>query len=240
MKEKNIFIEYSDYFKKKYIFEILVGENNIKESFSDYENYCKNNQSSRIKDKILNLKKAVDFIFPDILNHSAEVFDENLAIKLNTFIKNNLFNSPGKYRNKHAKPSLMNYFYLEPAKIESELKKLFNLTRKLYKSHINDTEFLIKLGTQFFIHFLSIHPFENGNGRVARILLSYLLLKVTIVPLSIYNENNSREVYLECLKDERLRSPSSESNLASLILESAYFCLERVCNDFDVYPNFFV
>ena len=93
-------------------------------------------------------------------------------------------------------------------------------------------------GSQFLIHFLTIHPFRNGNGRVARLLLSYLLSSVTIVPLSIYfNAKNGREVYLECLRDERNKSPATESNLASLILESAYKNLEEMCIYLDIYPN---
>ena len=96
----------------------------------------------------------------------------------------------------------------------------------------------IQKGSQFLIHFLTIHPFRNGNGRVARLLLSYFLSSVTIVPLSIYSKcENGREEYLKCLRDERSKSPSTESNLASLILESAYTNLEDICIYLDIFPN---
>ena len=37
--------------------------------------------------------------------------------------------------------------------------------------------------------FLSIHPFANGNGRMARALLDYMLIKTGYVPPKSYNEN---------------------------------------------------
>ena len=50
-------------------------------------------------------------------------------------------------------------------------------------------------------------------------------------------EMDGREVYLECLREERLKPPATDSNLASLILESAFFNLEDICLYFDIYPT---
>lgn len=44
----------------------------------------------------------------------------------------------------------------------------------------------LKLSCFFMREFLNIHPFRNGNGRVARILFSKLVREFTIVPASLY------------------------------------------------------
>jgi len=45
--------------------------------------------------------------------------------------------------------------------------------------------------------FIRIHPFDDGNGRVVRLLLNYLLLRVGLLPLVIKSQSRSR--YLEVI-----------------------------------------
>lgn len=235
---------YSDYYKKCYILEIINGENNVTAHIEELEDYLDGKLVNlRTKDqiKIRNLRNAVDDLYPNIFftDLPPNNFTIELALSLNRKIGEDLFKSAGKYRLKDAMASKENFFYLEPDKIDSEMKKLFdNVCNLFFFFRINnDTENLIKLGSQFLVHFLMIHPFENGNGRVARLLLSYLLSSITVVPLSIFSRVNGREVYLDCLRDERNKSPTVESNLASLILECAYFNLEKVCIYLDIFPE---
>ena len=47
--------------------------------------------------------------------------------------------------------------------------------------------------------FEHIHPFEDGNGRVGRLLLNFILLKNDYPPINIYLEN--RREYYDCLKE---------------------------------------
>ena len=52
------------------------------------------------------------------------------------------------------------------------------------------------------IHFESIHPFSDGNGRTGRLLLNYSLLEYGFPPLIIQKE--ARESYFECLAKQDL------------------------------------
>jgi hypothetical protein len=66
--ENEIYLkEYSDYYKKMYLTEILIGENNVKTAELDYYNQQQIALlSPRNLTKILNCKFGVDFLFSSI------------------------------------------------------------------------------------------------------------------------------------------------------------------------------
>lgn len=69
----------------------------------------------------------------------------------------------------------------------------------------------------FVVHFLAIHPFQDGNGRLSRILTILLLLKsgYSYVPYSslerVVEEN--KEAYYRALRTSQQRIRTSEENL---------------------------
>ncbi len=74
--------------------------------------------------------------------------------------------------------------------------------RKLFKWHHEEKEVhaLIKIAA-FVYDFLSIHPFQDGNGRMSRLLTTLLLLKegydwIQYVSLEHEFENNKKRYYL--------------------------------------------
>lgn len=49
--------------------------------------------------------------------------------------------------------------------------------------------------------FISIHPFNNGNGRTGRILMNIVALKFGYKPLELYyREGDSRKIYIDAMK----------------------------------------
>lgn len=60
----------------------------------------------------------------------------------------------------------------------------------------------ICLGAFFLSEFLLIHPFYDGNGRTARILLSHIIRPHTVVPLSLYSSHDPSSAYLKALEAE--------------------------------------
>jgi len=75
-------------------------------------------------------------------------------------------------------------------------------------------EFMIKLGAFFFSEFLLIHPFRNGNGRTARLLLNLFLQDILIVPFSLYIDTRDR--YIHVLESRSDCSPPND--LATYLL----------------------
>lgn len=78
--------------------------------------------------------------------------------------------------------------------------------------------------------FLYIHPYSNGNGRAARLLVGFLLWPLTRVPIDLtpFSDPN---IYIDCLRQAHLAydntSQRRASVLATYLLERVYFTLER-------------
>lgn len=56
----------------------------------------------------------------------------------------------------------------------------------------------IILATEFHYRFIRIHPFDDGNGRVARLLMNFILMKNDFPPVIIKTEN--KEDYFSALR----------------------------------------
>ena len=68
-----------------------------------------------------------------------------------------------------------------PENVSSEMQKL------LKKYNANKTKNLVDI-LDFHYHFESIHPFQDGNGRVGRLIMFKECLKNNIVPFIIDDE----------------------------------------------------
>tara|TARA_B100000315_G_scaffold260904_1_gene327122 strand:- start:10013 stop:10981 length:969 start_codon:yes stop_codon:yes gene_type:complete len=79
-----------------------------------------------------------------------------------------------------------------PENVQSEMKKLIN-----YYNTIKDKEHPIQVAADFHAKFERIHPFEDGNGRVGRILVNAILLKHGYSPLII--RKSMRSSYFSAL-----------------------------------------
>jgi fido (protein-threonine AMPylation protein) len=68
-------------------------------------------------------------------------------------------------------------------------------------------------------HFVDIHPFVDGNGRVCRFISKYILDSICPLPIPMFED---RDAYLNALKLGRTLQPdSSPSHLLELLLQSA-------------------
>jgi len=84
--------------------------------------------------------------------------------------------------------------YCPPVHVASEMDCLL----KIFNTENNDTHILIL--TAFFHHaFTQIHPYQDGNGRVARLLASFVLIKDNLFPFSLDREK--KNVYIDALED---------------------------------------
>ncbi|ACH96199.1 FIC protein-like protein [Oryctes rhinoceros nudivirus] len=91
----------------------------------------------------------------------------------------------GQIRTKNVKPSGMLPVYANYMDISAQLASLIKKTNSMLVRTLDDDgddesmeSTYHEIVKHFYVRFLKIHPFEDGNGRMARILLA-LLLRVT-------------------------------------------------------------
>ncbi len=75
--------------------------------------------------------------------------------------------------------------------------------------------------TRLHLAFTSIHPFFDGNGRMARLLANIPLLKNGFLPIVINNQN--RQEYLEALSEYDISSPELNQQTTELIIDNQDF-----------------
>ncbi|RHZ44021.1 hypothetical protein Glove_772g5 [Diversispora epigaea] len=194
-------------------------------------------RSSFLAKKVQNLHKAITNTFPPVFfpNLPIEHFTPSFAQQLHLQIGNGLINNAGQYRTRFVMAAQDNLVYLTPDLIENRMNELFRQCREKFERTDLQLKEAIKFGACFLSHFLLIHPFMNGNGRVARLLLSYLLSRFTVVPLSLYIGTKTRDVYLQCLREAQWSQGSFKpSVLESFILECIYMTSYNLCVVMDI------
>ena len=84
------------------------------------------------------------------------------------------------------------YEYCPPLQVQSEMERLLAM-------HAKHNEVCPEVSAAWFHHrFTQIHPFQDGNGRVARALGSLLFIKSSWFPLTIVRDDRKR--YIEALE----------------------------------------
>ena len=104
----------------------------------------------------------------------------------------------GKYKEtpNHVKTKTGEIFrFAEP----EETPAMMNDLMDFYKVHSesSDTNF-VWLASVFHYKFIRIHPFDDGNGRIARILMNFILMQHSYPPVTI--KANQKEAYISALQ----------------------------------------
>lgn len=187
-----------------------------------FENAALPNKSLAEQLEAKNHQTALQYLF-EYLN-SRKLLDEKLVLKLHSILMNAIREDAGSYR-QHA-VRIMGAFvptanYL---KIPVLMKKLIKDINKKDINKKNDNAILHI--TDIHSQFEKIHPFADGNGRIGRLLMQAMALKVNLAPVVVLQ--NKRRLYAAYLNKAQTKNDLSllEDFVCDAILEG-YKIMER-------------
>ncbi len=124
----------------------------------------------------------------------------NLIKKLHNIVFKNSKSFAGKLRKKGTEVVIKNRFgdIVHRGAPSTKITQLLTELVNCYNKYKNKYPALI-LATVIHNQFETIHPFQDGNGRVGRLLLNNILLKHNLPPVNI--ELKHRMEYYEALQD---------------------------------------
>src|SRR3989338_5322423 len=154
------------------------------------ENIAPKGATLREIDEAKNHKEAIEFL----KGYKGEL-NERLILKIHSFILKNIADSfAGKYRRTEVrirgtefKPPYADVVPL----LVTELIRWYKENKK--KLHP------LELAAAVSAKLVTIHPFIDGNGRVSRLVMNFLLKKAKYPELNIYVKERDR--YLNCIKE---------------------------------------
>lgn len=139
--------------------------------------------------EVVNHHKAFDYVKAHL--SPEDDLDENLIKDIHEILMDNIFPG-GIYRSGNVRITGASFAPPSWEKVRDEMKYfIYSYNEKKGKIHP------VQLAAWVHAEFIRIHPFQDGNGRCARLLLNYVLMKNEFLPIII--EAKQRPIYYEAL-----------------------------------------
>lgn len=127
-----------------------------------------------------NLKNAYLYMKQNL----SEDISNSLILKLHKILKNDVTQDAGKFRDGQVR--VADLIPINHKMVKLEVNNLISWYKKNKNLHP------LEIGAIFHCNFERIHPFFDGNGRVGRLLLNFILLKNKYPVIIIQNKNKRR------------------------------------------------
>lgn len=160
----------------------------------------------------VNHHEAVQFI-REIANNDVD-FDEKVLLHIHSIVLSGIDRqNAGNYRSVRVRLVGSRHVCPNPIKIPSLMQEYFE-----YYENNKDSLHPVELASNMHEKLVSIHPFIDGNGRTARLVMNLILLR-NGYPITVINsENNKRQDYYHALE----KSQIEQDNLPFQLLISDY------------------
>ena len=117
-----------------------------------------------------------------------------------------------------------NHAYDEVSKVIDQYNTTIEYIKQSDLDPIKQNSMYIRCAAWILYHFVSLHPFADGNGRMCRLLASHCLYLVFPFPCPIYNiyAPTDRKDYLDAINRARKTNDKDLGELIALIIESGW------------------
>ena len=167
---------------------------------------------------MINHQKAFEYLKKAILENRE--FTEDLIKDLHQIITENIFPG-GIYRQTNVRISGASFIPIDWTEVRNEMSYFI----EQYTVRKKDLSTL-ELAAWVHAEFVKIHPFSDGNGRTARLLMNYILMADDFLPINISTEK--RAVYYESL-DQYAKDQDLEKFLFLICEEE-----EKAIKDYEI------
>lgn len=155
--------------------------------------------------------KAYDFMFTLLKNRT--ITERDILTLHQMFYESIESEHAGKYRDMDVFISGSKYPVAEPRRIQTEMEELFQWI-EVEREKIHPVVFAAQLHKRFVF----IHPFKDGNGRIARLMMNTALIQdgylLAVIPPVLRHE------YIQLLEKAHRDDKPFEEFIAEMVIES--------------------
>ncbi len=177
-----------------------------------------------LKRSVYDFYKAYDMMLTYLNNNDNKDLTEEFLKDLHACIVKGLIDSGGLYRNVNIKINGSMHTPCDYIKVYDRMKKYFY---DVNNSDKND----IQLASYAHLQLSKIHPFLDGNGRLARLILNFFLIKNGYLPISIPAKR--RLEYFDLLEEFKVnKNPVPFEQFIEELLNREYDRMIEVVNKY--------
>lgn len=200
---------------------------------------------SKSEQETLNLRKAYEHLLDKIKKEELSsdyglleisLLQETHRILLQGVPLEDSSTKPGIFSNQIRKTEFegKTYYYPylpDPGRMENAVMEILDKCNTRFDcctrdglKEFEDFYFLFKTCAWLLFELLDLHPFGDGNGRLCRILCSYLLSTFSPFPTPVYNvwTDSTEYDYKKALYDTRNTADRHPTALTTMIIECSY------------------
>jgi Fic family protein len=144
--------------------------------------------------EVVNHSEAIYYV-QDIVNKNIELTEYVVKSIHHLVLKNIEDENAGRYRMINVLISGSQHIPPHFTVISEKMEQLM----EWYSAH-KSTLHPVELAAEFHFRFVYIHPFSDGNGRTARLLMNLILMKFGFPPAIVKAANDDRLKYYETLE----------------------------------------
>ena len=169
--------------------------------------------------EIINHKEAIDYI-EELAHKKRTELKRTDVLNIHSIVLRGIdAENAGRYRTAPVYVLLKNggkHIFCDPLKINDEMDIFYNW---LFSQNEKDP---LLIAAEAHTRFVNIHPFIDGNGRTARLLMNLILLQNGYVPAVI--KNSERVKYLDAL--EHWQNSGNRDDFYKLVIRCEMESLE--------------